>query len=164
MSNIRATVLLAFSWLKEACSPFSVLLAFRHLWPLRVGTLIQRPYRLHQAGCYVPKHSILVGFEKGSKRRPVQVVPGWCWDWSFWLMQSLSEAICDCGSPFQAELNLFLTVKPRIPAGNGCRSVKAWEKEVGIISFPSLKLWCKESHRERGRAKTWPLQGQCRRI
>lgn len=55
-------------------------------------------------------------------------------------MQSPSEDICDCVSPFQAELNLLLTVKPRIPAGNGCRSVKAWEKEVGIISFPSLKL------------------------
>lgn len=55
-------------------------------------------------------------------------------------MQSPAEDICDCVSFSQAELNLLLTAKPRIPAGNGCRSVKAWEKEVGIISFPSLKL------------------------
>lgn len=71
-------MLLAFSCLKEACSPFSALLALRHLQLLRVSTLVQRPYKLHQSGCYVPKHLILVGFEKGLKRRPVQVVPGWC--------------------------------------------------------------------------------------
>lgn len=55
-------------------------------------------------------------------------------------MQSPAEDICDCVSSSQAELNLLLTVKSRIPAGNGCRSVKAWEKEVGLISCPSLKL------------------------
>lgn len=42
------------------------------------GRLHPWPSHKFLAGCYVPKHSILVGFEKGLKRRPVQVIPGRC--------------------------------------------------------------------------------------
>jgi hypothetical protein len=108
----------AAPFLKETCSHFSASVAFRHLWPLTVSMLVQRPCGLCGDGCYAPKHPILVRFGKGPKKRyRLGLRLG------IFTHAMTCSGICKCVSPFQAEQNM-LTVWPRIPDESGCKSKK----------------------------------------